>query len=91
MIIRTKLVELTSLAAVAYRQKLADGPGVVILRYDTMQPGFASISRKTGEPVPAANTNLDLYPLETFQKALELTAGIPYSRRGKVLEFVQIG
>ncbi len=84
MIIRTKLVELSTLAAVAYRQKLKDGPGVVILRYDNAQPGFASISRKTGEPVLAPNTNLDIYPLEAFREALELTGGMPYSRRGKV-------
>jgi hypothetical protein len=84
MIIRTKLVELSTLAAVAYRQKLKDGSGVVILRYDTPQPGSASISSKTGEPVPALNTNLDMYPLEGFREALELTGGMPYSRRGKV-------
>lgn len=84
MIIRTKLVELSTLAAVAYRQKLKDGPGVVILRYDNAQPGIASISRKTGEPVPADNTNLEAYPLEAFQEAIELTGGMPYSRRGKV-------
>lgn len=84
MIVRTKLVELSTLAAVAYRQKLKDGPGLVILRYDSAQPGFASISRKTGEPVPAPNTNLDLYPLEAFREAMELTGGMPYSRRGKV-------
>lgn len=84
MIVRTKLFELSTLAAVAYRQKLKDGSGVVILRYDTAQPGLAGISRQTGEPVPAPNTNLDLYPLEAFREALELTAGIPYSRRGKV-------
>jgi len=84
MIIRTKLVELSTLAAVAYRQKLKDGPGVVVLRYDMAQPGFASISRKTGEPVPAPNTNLEVYPLEAFREALELTGGMPYSRRGKV-------
>jgi hypothetical protein len=84
MIVRTKLVELSTLAAVAYRQKLKDGPGIAILRYDTAQPGFASISRKTGEPVPAPNTNLEIYPLEAFQEAIELTGGMPYSRRGKV-------
>lgn len=84
MIVRTKLVELSTLAAAAYRQKLQEGSGVVILRYDTTQPGFASISRKTGEPIPASNTNLELYPLEAFQEALELTGGMPYSRRGKV-------
>jgi len=84
MIIRTKLVELSTLAAVAYRQKLFDGPGVVILRYDTAQPGFASVSRKTGEPVIASNTNLEIYPMEAFREAIELTGGMPYSRRGKV-------
>ena len=84
MIIRTKLVELSTLAAVAYRQKVKDGPGVVILRYDTAQPGFATISRKTGDPVPAPNTNLETYPLEAFREALELTGGMPYSSRGKV-------
>jgi hypothetical protein len=84
MIVRTKLVELSSLAGVAYRQKLKDGPGVVILRYDTAQPGLASISRNTGEPVPAPNINLEQYPLEAFREALELTGGMPYSRRGKV-------
>jgi len=84
MIIRTKLVELSTFAAVAYRQKLKDGPGVAILRYDAAQPGFASISRKTGEPVPSANTNLEMYPVEAFQEAIELTGGMPYARRGKV-------
>lgn len=84
MIVRTKLVELSTLAAVAYRQKLFDGSGVVILRYGTPQPGLASISRTTGEPVPAANTNLETYPVDAFREALELTRGLPYSRRGKV-------
>lgn len=84
MIIRTKLVELSTIAAVAYRQKLKDGSGVAILRYDSAQPGFASIGHKTGEPVPAPHTNLEIYPLAAFQEALELTGGMPYSRRGKV-------
>ena len=84
MIVITKLVELSTLAAVAYRQKLFDGSGVVILRYGTPQPGLASISRTTGEPVPAANTNLETYPVDAFREALELTRGLPYSRRGKV-------
>ncbi|MBD0336925.1 MAG: hypothetical protein ICV62_15655, partial [Cyanobacteria bacterium Co-bin13] len=48
------------------------------------QPGIASISRKTGEPIPAPNINLEQYPLEAFQEAVELTGGMPYSRRGKV-------
>lgn len=85
MIIRTKLVELSTLAAVAYRQKLREGPGLVLLRYDSAQPGLAGISRTTGLPLPSANTDPSLYPLEAFQEAMELTGGMPFSCRGKVL------
>ena len=39
MVIRTVLVELSTLDAVAFRQKMPDGhSGVVILRYDNPQP-----------------------------------------------------
>ncbi len=83
--IRTKVVELSTIEAIAYRQKLRNGKsGVVIIRYDTAQPGLASLNRGTGEPDPSANTNLDLFPIETFKEALELTSGMPYSRRGAV-------
>jgi hypothetical protein len=61
--IRTKIVELSTIAAAAYRQKLKGGKsGVVVMRYDTAQPGLASFSRNTGDPVPNANVNLDVYP-----------------------------
>ncbi|WP_035985686.1 hypothetical protein [Leptolyngbya sp. KIOST-1] len=83
--IRTKIVELSTIEAAAYRQKLRGGKsGVVVMRYDTDQPGLASFSRNTGDPVPNANVNLELFPLEAFQEALELTAGLPYSKRGPV-------
>ena len=85
MVIRTRLVELSSLEAVAYRQKLRGGQsGVVILRPDTAQPGLALLNHQSGQPDPAANTPADLYPLEAFQEALELTSGLPYSSRGPV-------
>lgn len=83
--IRTKIVELSTLEAAAYRQKLRDGKlGVVILRYDTSQPGLALIDKRTGSPEPSVNTNLEMFPLESFQEAIELTSGMPYSRRGAV-------
>lgn len=85
MVIRTRLVELSSLEAVAYRQKLRGGQvGVVILRQDTAQPGLALLNRQSGTPDPAHNISADLYPLEAFQEALDLTAGLPYSSRGPV-------
>jgi hypothetical protein len=85
MVIRTRLVELSSLEATAYRQKLGNGrSGVVILRSDTPQPGLALLNRNTGEPDLAPNVPPDLFPLEAFKEALELTSGLPYSSRGKV-------
>jgi hypothetical protein len=84
-VIRTKIVELSTVEAAAYRQKLRDGKsGIVILRYDTPQPGLASVNRRTGTPEPSANTNLEMFPIEAFQEAIELTSGMPYSRRGAV-------
>lgn len=85
VVIRTVLVELSSLEAVAYRQKLGTGKsGVVILRYDTAQPGLALLNRHSGEPDIAAHTPRELFPPEAFQEALALTSGMPYARRGRV-------
>jgi len=83
--IRTIIVELSTIEAAAYRQKLRGGhSGIVIMRYDTDQPGIATVNRNLGEPDPSHNTNLKLFPLEAFKEAMELTYGMPYSRRGKV-------
>ncbi len=85
MVIRTRLVELSSLEAVAYRQKLRGGQaGVVILRQDSAQPGLALLNRNSGQADLAAHTPADLFPQEAFDEALELTAGLPYSSRGPV-------
>ena len=53
------------------------------MRSDATQPGIASISKTSGEPIPSANTSSDLYPLEAFKEAMELTAGMPYRKQGK--------
>ena len=83
--IRTDTVNLSVISGVAFRQKLpAGGSGVTILRYDARQPGIASISKTSGDPIPAANTQTDLYPAEAFREAIQLTAGMPYSKRGGV-------
>jgi hypothetical protein len=85
MVIRTRLVELSTLEAVAYRQKLRGGQsGVIILRHDCAQPGLALLNHQSGEPNLAANVPADLYPIEAFREALDLTSGLPYSSRGSV-------
>ena len=80
--LRTKAVKLTVIPAVAYRVKLNEDRSLTLIRDDYSQPGIAAISRTTGEPIPAANVNLEKYPMEAFKEAIELTRGLPY-KKGK--------
>lgn len=83
--IRTDTVELTVIKAVACRRKLMKGgAGIIIVRADSVQPGLASISKTSGEAIPAANTPKKLFPVEAFNEAIALTAGLPYKKRGSV-------
>ncbi len=80
--IRTETVTLTVIEAIAYRQKLMKGgSGVVILRGGCKQPGIASISKTSGDPILTVNTPAEYYPIEAFKEAIVLTAGMPYSKR----------
>ncbi len=82
---RTETVTLTTIEAVAFRQKLkTSGAGIIIMRYDIEQPGIASISKTSGKAIPTDNTPLDLYPVEAFNEAIKLTAGMPYKKRSGV-------
>ena len=83
--IRTNSVTLTTLPnAIAYRRKLpSGGSAIVIVRSDKSQPGVATISKSSGEPIIAANTPKDGYPADAFKEAMNLTAGMPYRKQGK--------
>lgn len=85
VMIRTSSVTLTSLpAAIAYRRKGTSGDAaIVIVRADEPQPGIATISKTSGEPIISANTPADVYPAEAFAEAMTLTAGMPYRKQGK--------
>ena len=83
--IRTETVELTSLKAIAYRHKITSGgSGITIIRPDYSQPGIASISTKTGEPIPSVNTNTKMFPKEAFEEAMDLTRALPYKNLGNI-------
>ncbi len=83
--IRTNVVYLSVLKGIAYRQKLpSGGSGIVIIREGCAQPGIASISKTSGEAIPAANMPKDLFPEEAFKEAIALTAGLPYRKLGGV-------
>ena len=80
IMLRTKAVKLTTIPAMAFRAKLPGGPSITIQRSDYEQPGIASISRTSGEAIPAANINTKVFPPEAFKEAIELTSGLPYNR-----------
>ena len=85
-IIRTQAVELSTIPAIAYKQKLvAGGAGLKIHRLDSDETGVFTIDRRTGDAVPFGPHNkLKFFPEEALQEALELTQGLPYSARGKL-------
>jgi hypothetical protein len=84
-VIRTPLVELSTIPAIAFRRRLKGGKsGVVIQRFDTDQPGLALVNRSGGPPDVAPNTPKTGFPPEAFAEAMERTQGLPYNQRGAV-------
>lgn len=84
-IIRTKAVELTTIPAIAYKQKLASGgAGIKIQRIDADQTAVCTIDKRAGDMVPYGQVDGDAFPMEAFDEAFELTVGLPYSARGTI-------
>ena len=84
-IIRTAAVELSTVPAIAYKQKLKKGgAGVKIIRLDCESSGVATIDKRSGEPVAYSSYDESLFPYEAFSEAIELTVGLPFSARGKI-------
>lgn len=86
-IIRTIAVELATIPAIAYKQKLAaGGAGIKILRIDSDAAAVCTLDKRTGEAVPYGTHKIDetLFPAEAFDEAVELTNGLPYSARGTI-------
>jgi hypothetical protein len=84
-IIRTKVVELTTIPAVAYKVKLRTGGSGIKLHFTNEDAtAFAEVDKRTGEviidPISEAAEGLR----EGFEEAQEMLAGLPYSARGKV-------
>jgi hypothetical protein len=84
-IIRTTAVELTTIPAIAYKQKLyAGGAGIKIFRLDQDAAIVFTIDRRTGEGRAYGKYDAELFPDEAVDEALELTTGLPYTSRGKL-------
>ena len=83
-IIRTKAVELSTISAIAYKQKLASGgSGIKIIRADG-QSAVCTVNKRTADMAPYGGFDEELFPLEAFDEALELTNSLPYSARGNI-------
>ena len=84
-IIRTKAVELQTIPAIAYKQKLASGgAGLKITRLDAEASAVMTIDKRTGEALPFGRYDESLFPDEAIDEAMEMTMGLPYSARGKI-------
>lgn len=84
-IIRTAAVELSTIPAIAYKQKLASGgAGIKLHRLDSEAVAVFTIDRRTGGPVPFGPVDAALFPEAAALEALEITVGMPYSARGKL-------
>ncbi|MCL2653743.1 MAG: hypothetical protein FWD63_08175 [Propionibacteriaceae bacterium] len=84
-IIRTTAMELSAVPAIAYKQKLATGgSGIKIQRMDVDASAMFTIDRRTGEATPYGPYDTELFPNEAILEARELTAGLPYTARGKI-------
>ncbi|MCL1838682.1 MAG: hypothetical protein FWG47_05130 [Propionibacteriaceae bacterium] len=84
-IIRTTAVELSTIPAITYKQKLAaGGAGLRILRMDTDAVAVFTIDRRTGEAEPYGTYDGELFPPDAVAEALELISGLPYTARGKI-------
>ena len=89
-IIRTPAVELTTIPAIAYKQKLSSGgAGVKIFRLDTDASAVVTIDRRTGEGISRGKLDAQLFPEESLSEAISLTSGMAYSARGKITITVQ--
>jgi len=84
-IIRTKVVELEMIPAVAYKIKLkSGGSGIKMHRTDQDMTVFAEVDKRTGDIIISGKIDEALFPYPAFDEAMDTLAGLPYSARGKV-------
>jgi hypothetical protein len=83
-IIRTKAVELSTIPAIAYKQKIQQGSAIKILRLDKDKSAVCAIDKRTGETKPYGKADAKLFPDIAWEEAIELTCGEPYSARGNI-------
>ncbi|MDR3318007.1 MAG: hypothetical protein LBS99_01045 [Clostridiales bacterium] len=85
-IIRTKAVELETIPALAYKQKLsAGGAGIKIHRLDNAATAVFTLDRRTGGATAYGKVDGALFPEAAIAEAIEATVGLPYATHARVV------
>ena len=81
--IRTEIVQLESIGAIAFKQKLtAGGAGITIITPD--DKAVFSVNKRDGSCVPYGKADTKLFTDAVVNEVLELTKGLPYRRLGTI-------
>jgi len=81
--IRTEVVKIASINALAYKQKLvAGGAGVTIITPD--DKAVFTINKRNGTVVPYGQVNNEVFTAAIVNEVLELTKGMSYKRLGNI-------
>ena len=84
-IVRSKVVELNTIPAIAYKLRLKEGgSGIKIHRTDRNETAFVELDKRSGGVVPNPRNIAEFFPEEAFEEAVEELLGLSYSARGKV-------
>jgi len=81
--IRTEIVQLSSINAIAFKQKLnSGGSGVTIITPE--DKAVFTVNKRDGTCVPYGTVNTGLFTEAVINEALELTRGMSYKRLGTI-------
>ncbi|MCL2061899.1 MAG: hypothetical protein FWH03_04660 [Firmicutes bacterium] len=85
-IVRTKAVELETIPAIAYKQKLAaGGAGIKIHRLDVDAVAVYTLDRRSESAVPFGKTDIKLFPPSAVSEAVAVTVGLPFTASSRVV------
>jgi len=81
--IRTELVQLPKINAIAFKQKLTSGgAGITIITPE--ERAVFTINKRDGSCAPYGSVNVELFTNEILNEAIELTRGLSFKRLGKI-------
>jgi hypothetical protein len=82
-LIRTEAVKTTIIPAMGFKQKLqSGGAGITIITPD--KRATFTINKRDGSCVPYGQVDTNVFTEDVINEVLELTAGLPYRRLGKI-------